>query len=359
MLRWNATPWASALQSLALDMIPDLVTVGGLTVDNVVAADGTVGLAKAGGNGAYSAVGALMWRPAVGLVSAAVASYPRETIRRLESGGLDLGGVVWRDEELTSSNWFIYDAEGRREEGLSSPPGALAEAGFPTDRLSPSQTSQWREILRARSTTNEISYSEFRNRHPLSQRQIPPAWKDTRAVLLAPSQPDVMHEMLDFFKPGGAVVIADPGWQLAEHKLDQLAPLLSKLDAFLPSEVELRALVPGADLEHALRVLSDYCPGALAVKLGAKGSLVWNRVTDTPASVPAEATETVDPTGAGDSFCGGFLVGLLETGDAVQAARFGSMSASRIVAHFGADGALLAHPDGASALSQKAAMECR
>ncbi len=39
-------------------MAPDLVTIGGLTIDNVIAADGTVALARVGGNAAYSGVGA-------------------------------------------------------------------------------------------------------------------------------------------------------------------------------------------------------------------------------------------------------------------------------------------------------------
>lgn len=340
-------------------MVPDLVTVGGLTVDNVIAADGRVGLKKAGGNGAYSAVGALMWSPRVGLVSTAVASYPRDTIEKLVAVGVDLGGVIWRDEELTSCGWFIYDAEGRREEGLNSPPEALAAAGFPTDRLSALQVAQWRTALLTRSPVDEINYSNFRIRHPLSSRQIPPAWRSAQGVLLAPSQPEVMRDMLDFFKPGGTVVIADPGWQLAEYTLDELAPLLARLDAFLPSEVELRTLVPDTQVGDALRVVAKVCPGALAVKLGPRGALVWDRDRETTINIPAVETEAVDPTGAGDGFCGGFLAGFLETGDPVQAARFGALSAAQIIKHFGADGALPSQPQSLRQFLHLEALECR
>jgi ribokinase len=319
---------------------PELVTVGGLTVDNVIAADGTVALAQAGGNGAYSAVGALIWRPRVGLVSHAVASYPRNAIARLEAGGVDLGGVLWSEARLTSGNWFIYDADGRREEGLASPPEALAEAGFPTDRLSPAQVAAWRARLACRDTRGEINYSQFRDLHPLRPEQVPAAWLDTRGVHLAPSQPEVMLGMLDPFGPRGAVITADPGSQLASRSLDEIAPILARLDAFLPSEVELHALVPGAGLADALAALADRCAGAVAVKVGPKGALVWDRAVGVPVAVPAVRVAALDPTGAGDSFCGGFLAGLVETGDPVQAARFGVISASRIVTCFGADGAL-------------------
>jgi len=321
-------------------VVPYLVTVGGLTVDNVISADGTVALAQAGGNGAYSAVGALMWQPRVGLVSCAVETYPRATIERLEARGVDLGGVAWSDERLAACNWFIYDGEGNREEGLTSPPESLAEAGFPTDRLRPDEIDRWRAFLAERVAPDEVSYSDFRDRHPLTSAQVPASWRNVKGVHLAPSQPEVMLAMLDHFAPGGAIITADPGWQLAGRSLDKITPILAHLDAFLPSEVELRALLPSAGLADALAVLAARCPGAVAVKLGPEGALVWDRAAQGPVPVPAEATTAVDPTGAGDSFCGGFLAGLTETGDPVTAARFGAISAARIVSRFGADGAL-------------------
>lgn len=340
MWRWRATRSGSARRGSAAEVAPELVTVGGLTVDHVVAADGTVALAQAGGNGAYSAVGALMWTPRVGLVSCAVASYPREVIARLETGGADLGGVAWSEARLTAGNWFIYDAGGGREEGLTSPPEALAEAGFTTDRLSPAQIAAWKAALARRKVPGELSYSQFRTAHPLRADQVPAGYLGARGVHLAPSQPGVMLAMLDLFGPRGAIVTADPGWQLAALSLDEIAPILARLDAFLPSEVELRALVPGAGLSDALAAVAGRCPGAVAVKLGAEGALVWDRTSGAPVSVPAFRVAAIDPTGAGDAFCGGFLAGLVETGDPVRAARFGALSASRIVTCFGADGAL-------------------
>jgi ribokinase len=149
-----------------------------------------------------------------------------------------------------------------------------------------------------------------------------------------------MLGMLDLFDPRAAIVTADPGSQLAVRSLDEIAPILARLDAFLPSEVELCALVPGAGLADALAAVADRCAGAVAVKLGPEGALVWDRVARAPVAVPAVRVAALDPTGAGDSFCGGFLAGLVETADPVQAARFGAISASHIVTRFGADRAV-------------------
>lgn len=325
---------------MAREVTPDLVTVGGLTVDNVIAADGTVALAQAGGNGAYSAVGALFWCRSVGLVSQAVATYPRKVIARLRAGGVDLTGVVWTDVAPTAGSWFIYDADGRRDEGLQSNPGDLSAAGLPTDRLSPDEVVQWLALLRQRQVPDEVGYSQFRVANPLRPEQVPDAYLAARGVHLAPSQPNVMRAMLDRFALTGMVIIADPGWQLAEHPLESLLPILTRLDAFLPSEVELRAFVPGAAPATALGVLADRMNGALAVKLGPKGVLVWDRTARRAVMVRAMPAATLDPTGAGDAFCGGFLAGLVETRDPMIAARFGAISASRIVERFGADGAM-------------------
>ena len=343
----------SGRRGWAFDMALDLVMIGGLTVDNIVAADGTVALEQAGGNGAFSAVGALAWVERVGLVSHAVSSYPQEVISRLQAGGVDLAGVVWSDVELSAGSWFLYDAEGRRDEGLTAPSSALAEAGFPTDRLTPVEAEKWRRLLQARDVPGEIGYSEFRQYHPLSAKQVPSAWLNGKGVHLAPSAPTVVLEMLNLFRSRAAVITADPGWQLAGAGLDAIAPILSLVDGFLPSEVELRALVPGTGPAEALALLAARCSSVVAVKMGPQGALVWDRATRSAVIVPACSVETCDPTGAGDSFSGGFLAGLVETGDPVQAARFGAVSAARVVSTFSAADALPTDRDAARAALKK------
>lgn len=321
-------------------MSPDLVTVGGLTVDNVVGADGTVALGRAGGNAAYSAIGALCWVERVGPVSIAVASYPRETLERLASHGVLLDGVARANVRLEAGDWFIYDADGHRHERLRSRPEALAQAHFPTDTLNRDEIRDWERLLKERGPDPEMSYSQFRDANPLRPEQVPDAYLGARGVHLAPSRPVVVHGMLGLFGGRGMTISLDAGAQLADEPLDAIEPLLAQVDAFLPSEVELRAIVPGADLAAALALIAARCRGTVAVKLGPKGSLVWDRARGEAVPVPACPTEALDPTGAGDAYCGGFLAGLVETGDPVRAACFGTVSASLVIARFGADGAL-------------------
>ena len=321
-------------------MAPDLVTVGGLTVDNIIAQDGTVALARVGGNAAYSGVGARCWVDRVGLVSMAVASYPRETLGRLAENGLLLDGVTHHPARLRYVDWFIYDAAGERHERLRSLPGDLAAAGFSETRLTQDEVSRWMAALKAMPPPPEPSYSQFRHDTPMRPEQVPSAWLKARGVHLAPCRIDVLEAMAALFAPTAMRVTLDPGWQLAGEPLDRLEPLLRQVDAFLPSAVELAELVPGAAVAEALATLAGRCRGTVAVKRGAEGSLVWNRETREPVRVPIARTVAVDPTGAGDSWSGGFLAGLVETGDPVRAAHFGAVSASLVVSRFGADGAL-------------------
>ncbi len=320
--------------------VPDLVTVGGLTVDNIIASDGTVALARAGGNAAYSAVGARCFVQRVGLVSMAVASYPAETLARLQANGLMLDGVTRHPARLRYADWFIYDAAGDRHERLRSLPEDLAAAGFHKERLTPAEVARWLAMLKATPEPPEPSYSQFRHDTPMTPEQVPAHYLKARGAHLAPCRADVIAAMIGVFRPAGMPITLDPGWQLAGEPLDRLDPLLAAVDAFLPSEVELQALVPGASVSDALAELARRCRGAVAVKRGGRGSLVWDRTRREAVAVPIARAQAVDPTGAGDSWSGGFLAGLVETGDPVQAAHFGAVAAARIVSRFGADGAL-------------------
>jgi ribokinase len=78
--------------------------------------------------------------------------------------------------------------------------------------------------------------------------------------------------------------------------------------------------------------------GAGGMRLLLQGGTNWTQI-------PAFSTQVVDPTGAGDAFCGGFLVGLAQSGSPVQAALYGAVSASFIIEDFGVLHALNVEPE--------------
>jgi ribokinase len=103
---------------------------------------------------------------------------------------------------------------------------------------------------------------------------------------------------------------------------------------FLPSELEVTLLFPGLRLDEALARFSTLGSRAAAVKRGALGSCVG--AGSRTWSVPALPVPVVDPTGAGDAYCGGFVAGFLTTSSALAAAACGTVSAAHIIQGFGA-----------------------
>ena len=106
--------------------------------------------------------------------------------------------------------------------------------------------------------------------------------------------------------------------------------MLHRLSVVLPSADDLHAVWPALGPLAAARALRDRGARAAVVQVGEAGSLVLDEA-GSAWKVPAFPADAIELTGAGDAFCGGFLVGLGETGDLVKAACYGTVSASIIV----------------------------
>jgi sugar/nucleoside kinase (ribokinase family) len=82
----------------------------------------------------------------------------------------------------------------------------------------------------------------------------------------------------------------------------------------------------------------------VVIKSGAQGQLVWDSRQNRRWTVPAYPSRVRDIQGVGDAYCGGFLAGLGETGDVLEAALRGSVSASLAIEGTGALYPLDSHP---------------
>jgi sugar/nucleoside kinase (ribokinase family) len=122
--------------------------------------------------------------------------------------------------------------------------------------------------------------------------------------------------------------------------------LLGGLTAFLPSEEELRALFWGHtdDLWQMAEALGEYGCEFIVVKRGARGQMLYDSVSKKKWEIPAYPARLMDVSGAGDSFCGGFLAGYQETYDPLRAVLYGSVSASLTIEGSGALHALESLP---------------
>jgi sugar/nucleoside kinase (ribokinase family) len=119
----------------------------------------------------------------------------------------------------------------------------------------------------------------------------------------------------------GLTTSIDPGFDPSGRWERDILDTLEEVDLFFPNEVELQAVGGSADPLAALHALDNGRTRTVA-KLGAQGCMML--VNRSPLVIPAFRVQTVDTTGAGDSFNAGFLHAWLNGRDLADSARFGA-----------------------------------
>jgi ribokinase len=121
-----------------------------------------------------------------------------------------------------------------------------------------------------------------------------------------------------------------------EDSIHTLLALIAQVDAFLPSREEAAILFGTDDPQAAARAFGAQGVPLVCIKMGVEGALLYETGKDVFSHIPIYPLETVDTTGAGDAFCGGFLSGLLAGRSPAEAACCGAVSASYVVQQVGA-----------------------
>lgn len=122
----------------------------------------------------------------------------------------------------------------------------------------------------------------------------------------------------------------------------QLLQTLAEVDILIINDSEAFQLSGEYDLQRASQLIQSMGPEAVVITRGEEGIFVAQGATS--LSVPAfPPKHLVDPTGAGDSFCGGFVGYLAQSGGHSQAhlreaALYGATLASFTIEHFGLEG---------------------
>src|SRR5262249_39579560 len=150
--------------------------------------------------------------------------------------------------------------------------------------------------------------------------EVPTAAGQARVCHIAPMPITVQSQLVEYLAPQPALVSLDPHDEYIVGAEATYTDLLGVVEIFLPSRQEAALLYGGDDPLRAARAFRAAGPRAVAIKLGVEGSLVFGADFDDPRHVPAVPVETVDPTGAGDTFCGAFSVVYGLTGDPIEAA---------------------------------------
>ena len=158
-------------------------------------------------------------------------------------------------------------------------------------------------------TTLDTQLNVFQDFQP----KLPAAWASSEFVFLANIHPALQLSVLEQSKKPKFVACDTMNFWISGERA-ALLKLLERVDMLLLNDEEARELSGEANLPAAARAIRKLGPRAVVIKRGDAGALLFHE--DGVFAAPAFPIENVvDPTGAGDSFGGGFMGWLTHEGD--------------------------------------------
>jgi sugar/nucleoside kinase (ribokinase family) len=170
--------------------------------------------------------------------------------------------------------------------------------------------------------------------------QVPAAFSESEFVFLANIDPELQVSVVEQVKSPQLVACDTMNFWI-EGKRDELVRMFGMVDMAVINEGEVRELAGESNILKASRKILEMGPQTLLVKRGEYGALLIQK--DSVFSAPGLPLEDIyDPTGAGDTFAGGFMGSLSSKGDLSpgalrRAVIFGSVMASFNVESFSYD----------------------
>jgi sugar/nucleoside kinase (ribokinase family) len=275
------------------------LSIGSVVIDDIVLPDGRTRMGVLGGGATHAAMGMRVWSARVTLLAALGRDFPAEDRREL-ARAVDLRSPA-RGDALTPRAWQLYELDGRRTH---------------VDRID-------RDLFMAMCPRPD---------------ELPADCAGASGVRLECDAPDPLREWVARLRAAGCGPVLWEPWNVfcrPENRalLGQLAPLLDVISPNLP---QARRLTGRDDPRAVLGALLETGVPVAVLRMGEAGSLLARR-GEPPVAVPAvPVPRIVDVTGAGNAYCGGFLLGLAETGDLEHAGRYGAVAASFALEQFGA-----------------------
>ncbi|MCC6599655.1 MAG: bifunctional hydroxymethylpyrimidine kinase/phosphomethylpyrimidine kinase [Crocinitomicaceae bacterium] len=135
---------------------------------------------------------------------------------------------------------------------------------------------------------------------------VPPSYSTPDFLMLGNLAPDVQMRVIDQIPARPKLVVLDTMNFWMNIAMDELLKVIAKIDVLTINDEEARQLAGEYSLVKAARKILDLGPRYVIIKKGEHGALLFDKhnIFFAPA-LPLE--EVVDPTGAGDTFAGGFI----------------------------------------------------
>lgn len=249
-----------------------LVTVGTVAFDNIETPFGRADKVV-GGAATYISLAASYFVRDQGIVSVIGDDFPQGMMHRMRERGINLDGLELMPgkESFFWSGKYHYDMNSR--------------------------------------DTLETRLNVLQDLDP----KLNDTYRGTEYLMLGNLDPAVQAKVLDQVESPSLVVMDTMNFWM-DNALDKLRDVISRVDILAINDSEARQLSDEHSLVRAAHAIMEMGPQYLVVKKGEHGALLFNkkRVFFAPA-MPLD--EVVDPTGAGDTFAGGFIGYLARSGD--------------------------------------------
>lgn len=254
-----------------------------------------------GGAATYIGLSASYFTQNISLVSVIGNDFPVATLSDLQSRGMSLEGVEQRMDEKS----FFW-------------------------------SGKYHNDMNTRDTL-DTQLNVLENFEP----QVPEGDRDVPFLMLGNLTPSVQMSVIKQMTKRPKLIVLDTMNFWIDIALEELKAVLKEIDVLSINDEEARQLSGEYSLMKAAKTILEMGPKILIIKKGEHGALLFNRneVFYAPA-LPLE--EVFDPTGAGDTFAGGFIGYLAATGDISfenmkRAIIHGSTMASFCVEKFGTE----------------------
>jgi sugar/nucleoside kinase (ribokinase family) len=304
---------------------PRNILAGQLRRDFVVLPNGETCLDVPGGNLLYASAGFAVWESSLppGLVARVGEDFPQEWIEEFSRHGFDTRGINVLSEPIDLRSFYAYRDPTQRI--YEDPMAYFSSIGqtFPKALLG------YHPAAFEPDSRTRLAPTSLRN------VDLIPEYLEATAAHICPVD-YLSHSLLPaILRQAGFTLITldpSPGYMTPSFR-DDIASIVTGLNAFLPSEEEARALFHGRsnDLWEIAETLSSYGCEIIVIKRGERGQLLYDSINRKRWEIPAYPVQSVDPTGVGDAFCGGFLSGYRRTFDPVQAVVHGNIAASLVM----------------------------
>jgi sugar/nucleoside kinase (ribokinase family) len=250
-----------------------LVTVGSVAFDAIETPFGKTDKIV-GGAGTFITLSASFFVKAQGIISVVGDDFPKDTLDFMNSRGINTSGIQIKEGEKT----FFWS--GKYHNDMNSRDTLITEL-------------------------NVLEHFD-----PL----VPEAFSQADYVMLGNLSPQVQRQVIERMAKRPKLIAMDTMNFWMDIAMDDLRQTISLVDVLIINDEEARQLSKEYSLMKASKVIRAMGPKILIIKKGEHGALLFheNHVFFAPA-LPLE--EVFDPTGAGDTFAGGFMGYLAATDD--------------------------------------------